>query len=536
MSDTSLSELSLMEAQNLHQSGRLPEAARAYHDFLRTNPRHHEALSALAMIYFQAQQYDKAQYLLGEAVRIDPYDINGLCFRGLALMKTNRHAAAIECFDRAVEIKPDFIEGYANRATALLEMGRFEDALAAFDKVLAIEPGHPITWNNRGNTLIALNRVEEAIKCYDIALELMPGFAEATNNRRQALDALLGAWSPGSNNGNNWEIANSVYGKGVLLMREGRFQEAVLAFDEALEIKSDFVDALSNRATSLSELYRYEDALDGFDRALALDPEHAISWNNRANVLVKMKHFEDAVTSYDKALALAPTFLEARDNRLNALFELKRGNRCPPPYMRGLFDDFSSHYDETMLQKLQYRAHTHLRQLAERVLPRLTPPWRILDLGCGTGLVGEVFKDMAAGGRLDGIDIAPRMIEAARARGIYDELILGDLETVLHTAGSSYELILAADTMIYLGDLAPAFSGVAQRLEPDGFYIFAVEYAPDGEWQQTPANRFRHSLRYLKTEAERAGLAFVEATECTLRTEAGTPVAGLAVALRKPPV
>ncbi len=169
---------------------------------------------------------------------------------------------------------------------------------------------------------------------------------------------------------------------------------------------------------------------------MAIDAEHAISWNNRANTLAAMKRFEDAVGSYDRALLLSPTFLEARDNRLNALFELKRGKRCPPAFMRGLFDDFSSHYDETMLEKLQYRAHLHVRQLAERVLPRLTPPWRILDLGCGTGLVGEAFKDLAAGGRLAGIDIAPRMIEAARARGIYDELILGDLETRAACAGT----------------------------------------------------------------------------------------------------
>ncbi len=95
-------------------------------------------------------------------------------------------------------------------------------------------------------------------------------------------------------------------------------------------------------------------------------------------------------------------------------------------------------------------------------------------------------------------------------------------------------LILAADTMIYLGDLAPTFFGVAARLEPEGFYIFAVESAADGEWQQTPANRFRHSTAYLKAEAERAGLVFVDAMECTLRFEASTPVAGLAVALQKP--
>jgi predicted TPR repeat methyltransferase len=187
-----------------------------------------------------------------------------------------------------------------------------------------------------------------------------------------------------------------------------------------------------------------------------------------------------------------------------------------------------------MLEKLQYRAHLHLRELADRVLPRLTPPWRILDLGCGTGLVGDTFKDLTVGGHLDGLDIAPRMIDAARARGIYDDLILGDLETELYAPGPSYELILAADTMIYLGDLAPAFLGVAKRLEPEGFYVFAVESTADGEWQQTPSNRFRHSTTYLKAEAERAGLVFVDSMECTLRNEAGTPVAGLAVALQKP--
>ena len=525
MSDTSLSESSLQDAQNLHRMGRLPEAAKAYHEFLRANPRHFEALTGFGMIYFQALQFDQAQYLLGEALRLDPYDTNALCFRGLALMKVNRHPAAIECFEQAIGIKPDFIEAHANRATALSEMGRFEAAIAAFDQVLGMEPNHPLTWNNRGNALFALNRIEEAIEAYDTALSIFPGLGEATANRRRAIDVLRGT---------NSRFADSVYTKGVLLMREGRFQDAIAAFDEALEVRPNFVDALSNRATSLSEERRYEEALAGFDQALALDSEHAISWNNRANTLAAMKRFEDAVVSYDRALELSPMFLEAKDNRLNALFELKRGKRCPPAFMRGLFDDFSSHYDQTMLEKLQYRAHLHLRGLAERVLPRLTPPWRLLDLGCGTGLVGDTFKDLAAGGRLDGIDLAPRMIEAARARGIYDGLILGDLETVLEAPGPTYELILAADTMIYLGDLAPTFLGVAKRLEPEGFYIFAVESTADGEWQQTPSNRFRHSPAYLKAEAERAGLVFVDTMECALRNEASTPVAGLAVALQKP--
>src|SRR5258707_9591773 len=101
-----------------------------------------------------------------------------------------------------------------------------------------------------------------------------------------------------------------------------------------------------------------------------------------------------------------------------------------------------------MVRPLHYCGHLQLRTLAERAILPLASPLTILDLGCGTGLVGEVFKDLAAGGRLDGIDLAPRMIEAARARGIYDDLILGDLEAALHAEGASYDLIVSGDTMI----------------------------------------------------------------------------------------
>jgi predicted TPR repeat methyltransferase len=177
-----------------------------------------------------------------------------------------------------------------------------------------------------------------------------------------------------------------------------------------------------------------------------------------------------------------------------------------------------------------------VRTLADRVLPRRTQRWRILDLGCGTGLVGDAFKDLAAGGRLDGIDLAPRMIAAARSRGIYDDLILDDLETVLAAKGPLYDLIVSADTMIYLGNLAPTFFGAANRLVSGGFYIFACESKTADGWQQTPANRFRHSENYLRAEAARAGLSLIALMECTLRSESAEPVAGFAVALQKSPM
>jgi predicted TPR repeat methyltransferase len=199
-----------------------------------------------------------------------------------------------------------------------------------------------------------------------------------------------------------------------------------------------------------------------------------------------------------------------------------------------MFDEVSPRFDALMVDQLNYRAHLQVRTMAERVIAGLAPPLTILDLGCGTGLVGEAFKDLAAGGRLDGLDVAPRMIDAARRRGIYDDLILDDLETALAAPGRRYDLILSADTMIYLGDLAPTFAGVANRLVPGGFYIFAVESKSGEGWEQTPANRFRHSESYLRGETARAGLCFVDLMETVLRREADEPVAGFVLAIQAP--
>src|ERR1043165_5979526 len=145
-----------------------------------------------------------------------------------------------------------------------------------------------------------------------------------------------------------------------------------------------------------------------------------------------------------------------------------------------------------------------------------------------------VFKDLATGGRLDGVDLSPRMIEMARARAIYDDLILGDVEPVLAEPGPSYDLIVSADTMAYLGDLAPTFSGVVQRLKPGGFYIFTCESKLGEGWEQTPANRFRHSEAYVRDSAAHVGLEFAGIMECTLGHEAREPVSGFAAALTKP--
>ena len=391
------------------------------------------------------------------------------------------------------------------RARGLQQAGRLVEAADLYQQILLADPKQFEACYGLGMICVQTGQWDEAQHFLGNAMSLNPGIADG--------------WCA----------------RGLVLLQLRRPDQALGCFDSALALKPQFLDALSSRATALLELQRLPEAVAGFDAALALDPRHAISWNNRGNALAAMKRFDDAIQSYERALALMPELAQAKENRDNALFELKRANRCPPGYMQNLFDNFAPHYDSTMLDRLGYAAHRHLRALADRILPQGARSRRILDLGCGTGLVGEAFRDLSAGGRLDGMDIAPRMIEAARARGIYDDLILGDIETLLAMPGPRYDLILAADTMIYLGDLAPTFRGVAARLEPGGFYLFAVESKAGDGWEQTPMHRFAHSEPYLRRLAAEMGLSFIELVECPLRQEASVPVRGFAVALCKAP-
>jgi len=140
-----------------------------------------------------------------------------------------------------------------------------------------------------------------------------------------------------------------------------------------------------------------------------------------------------------------------------------------------------------------------------------------------------VFKGRAA--RLDGIDLSPAMVEKARARGIYDHLAVADLETALGMPGPSYDLIVAADTLVYLGDLTAVFAGARARLAPDGYFLFTAERSAGEGFELGPKRRWRHSDAYLRATAAAAGLSVAGLVAATPRQEANQPVEGFAVAL-----
>jgi predicted TPR repeat methyltransferase len=307
------------------------------------------------------------------------------------------------------------------------------------------------------------------------------------------------------------------------LVAADRGEEALRVARDTASLYPDIGEAALGLGAALLAAEQLPAAIAEFQRTLRLDPA-----NGEARYLLGSAWLEAGEADPALAAFEALDDMPGLADRIAEATAMKARPRSDAGYVRHLFDQFSTDYDARMLGQLSYRAPMILKELATLVLPGRVD-LEILDLGCGTGLSGAAFKDRA--GRLVGVDLSPAMLAKARERGVYDELIVADIEAGL--GETAYDLVLAADTLVYLGDLEAVFAKVAAALRPEGTFLFSVE-AKDGEgFELGPKRRWRHSEQYLRALAARHGFVVAGLIGCVPRHEAHVPVNGFAVALTR---
>ena len=97
----------------------------------------------------------------------------------------------------------------------------------------------------------------------------------------------------------------------------------------------------------------------------------------------------------------------------------------------------------------------------------------ILDLACGTGSFASLYQGNFLS--LTGVDISKKMIEKAEEKERYTRLIHQDIFSFLKEDTHQYSLIVAADVVPYLPNLAPIIQQISQRLEKGGLFVLTVE-------------------------------------------------------------
>lgn len=210
---------------------------------------------------------------------------------------------------------------------------------------------------------------------------------------------------------------------------------------------------------------------------------------------------------------------DAVQRHLNDAVAGRAIDSVPASYVEAHFDAFADGFDDKLVNVLGYRVPERLAGLVGR---HRTAFDHVLDLGCGTGLAGAHLRPLVA--RLSGVDLSARMLEQAGRRDVYDVLTHAEALTHLAAHAATFDLVFAADTLIYFGRLDAVMAAVAEAIEPGGIFAASFETSRH-DFEIMPSGRFAHADAYVMRLAE-PHFDLLERQATDIRLEANAPAKG----------
>lgn len=417
----------------------------------------------------------------------------------LLLAQQGEWQNAITELEPIVAAYPHFSRALGQLGELYIQVGEYDKALPVLDRHAELEPEYAEANYRLAQILALTEHIEEAIIFYERTLMLNPDHPEAHHN-----------------------LANSY-------MISGEHDKALNYFLRQLEIRP-LPETYYNAGVILLSQERNQEAIQYLIEAKKGQPNYLPIYLNLGGIYLKQQHYDEALDTYQTALKIDPHNQEVQ-YIVQALSKGQTPDRAPNEYLRNLFNQYAHYYDAHLIHYLGYQVPTQLKRILHDTINSNQETWKIVDLGCGTGLSGEAFKEYA--NELIGIDISERMIETAKKKNRYNELIVGDIETALETI-HDVDLIVAADVFSYLGNLNIIFERSFNALNATGRLLFSVEKSlQDTPYQLHKNMRYTHTKKYI--ESLTADHRFIiECCENTiLRQQQKEPVEGYLFLLKK---
>lgn len=376
--------------------------------------------------------------------------------------------------------------------------GRLDEAETGFRAVLAHSPHESAALFGLGVTLMHARRFPEAVEALEAAAALDPAPLTAVC-LGQAL-YLTGDFGRSAGAFAAADAVEALTGGARLTWARAAAYHALL--DQPADIALAHYGEIAGREAEDLAVVAQEGlpALIAFGR---LDPAR------------KLGHWLTANTAPDPV----------RDHELRVLFE-PAIDKAPEAYVEALFDAFADRFDHHLVDLLEYRAPAVLVELIARHGQHFG---RILDLGCGTGLAAPHLARF--GGAITGVDLSSAMLAKAAERGGYAVLTRAEATAFLQTHPGAFDLIAAADVLIYFGDLGAVIAAAAGALSPGGLLAFSVERGQDG-WTLLPSARYAHADAYVRATAA-PWFEVVEHDELDLRRQGAAATPGALYVLKR---
>jgi predicted TPR repeat methyltransferase len=345
-------------------------------------------------------------------------------------------------------------------------------------------------------------------------------------DRESAIDHLSRSLRQDPSSARGWNAL------GGMLLAVGHVAEAQQAYRKSIEVAPSVAEGWYNLAICLRDQGEVDDAVTCLREAIVCEPDYSRAYEALAMLLYQLGRTSEAATLYCTWAARDPGNAKAQ-HMAAAASGLNVPERAADEYVRALFDESAGSFDAN-LEQLAYRSHHSVAKALVHCLAQPGAAVAVLDAGCGTGLCGLLLRPHCQ--RLVGVDLSPNMLDRARARNCYDELVAAELVGFMRGRPGEFDAVIAADTLVYFGALDAALVAARDTLRPGGWLVCSLEALVDGGnalHQLEFHGRYAHREAYVRTVLDLAGFVTESLTAETLRREREQDVAGFLVVARR---
>ena len=290
--------------------------------------------------------------------------------------------------------------------------------------------------------------------------------------------------------------------------------EAIDNYKKAIAINPGYSDAYNNLGVMLKDMGMLSESVEFSKKALNYNPKNSLYYFNLGDTQAKIGKYDDARSSLMKAIAINPNFDDARF--LLAALNGESITSAPISYVENLFDSFAFKFESSLVDNLEYKIPKIINDVLLKNYNN-DSLGSVLDLGCGTGLVGVEIKEYCS--YLVGIDVSGGMLELARQKNIYNKLIHLDIADYLKNEDLNFDTFIAADVFTYIGELSDVFRLIKSRNKLNGKVVFSTENNDNKDFMLKSSGRFSHSKKYIERLCDEFNYTLSYYTKLNLRKE-----------------
>ena len=327
------------------------------------------------------------------------------------------------------------------------------------------------SFNAQGIELIRKNQFIEAKNSFEKALQFKPNFTEAINSLGQVNHKL------------------------------GNLDQAVRLYKQVVALDSNYALASENKILSVIYFFsqgNIQKALEALNMLVEKNPRDALLFNMLGGCFASIGQIEMAINNYQKALEFEPDYAIPK-HMINSLTG-HTSKEPPKQYVKNLFDDYAHRFNDALVNNLQYSLPFIIKDLILQSNSKKYQYKNVIDLGCGTGLAGKDLREISI--NLTGFDISENMIYEAEKLDTYDTLIVGDIVEKLNESQDKFDLLVALDVLIYIGDVQSIFKAIRKSCKTDSLFVFSVEIQDENGYSLLKSSRYAHSDEYIMNQTK----------------------------------